>query len=269
MQHLSDAPNPLQVAELLDLIIDHLHDHRKTLADCSLVCKAWLSSSRYHLFFRIHVADTASLTRFLNDLDSPLSTIAPFVRALTLRKCDYLSPLDRVGIDVSRVIPPQTAQLDPRTVSLSHLKALRKLALAQFHFNHFGEFVDMVSVFPLLEEISLDGVQWEEDQIPPHRSPPKSLQVICLGDCAKEQILNWLISEEVAPTVKIVNLRHIIPSQMLSIRRFLRVVGPSLEQLHFGFFNFDWSDGPGKPPALLPYCLFAIISLQKEALPTT
>lgn len=37
-------------AELEDMIIDHLKDDKKALANCSLVCQSWRPRSRYHLF---------------------------------------------------------------------------------------------------------------------------------------------------------------------------------------------------------------------------
>lgn len=42
-------------AELQDMIIDHLHDDKETLASCSLVCKSWLPASRFHLFRKIRL----------------------------------------------------------------------------------------------------------------------------------------------------------------------------------------------------------------------
>ncbi|GJE85643.1 hypothetical protein PsYK624_017220 [Phanerochaete sordida] len=39
--------------ELADMIIDHLHDDRQSLQQCSLVCKAWEPSSTVHLFSRL------------------------------------------------------------------------------------------------------------------------------------------------------------------------------------------------------------------------
>ncbi|KAJ7090647.1 hypothetical protein C8R44DRAFT_648056, partial [Mycena epipterygia] len=37
-------------SELYDYIIDHLHDDRRTLSACSLVCRDWYATSSYHLF---------------------------------------------------------------------------------------------------------------------------------------------------------------------------------------------------------------------------
>lgn len=39
--------------ELIDSVIDHCHDSRPTLKTCAVICKAWLSPSRSHLFHTI------------------------------------------------------------------------------------------------------------------------------------------------------------------------------------------------------------------------
>ncbi|KAH6906540.1 hypothetical protein BKA70DRAFT_1287952 [Coprinopsis sp. MPI-PUGE-AT-0042] len=39
--------------ELVDHVVDHLHDDTATLRSCSRVSKAWLPTSRYHLFSRV------------------------------------------------------------------------------------------------------------------------------------------------------------------------------------------------------------------------
>lgn len=54
---MADAPSrlPNLPAELQDAIIDHLHDDKPSLANCSLVCSNWLHSSRLHLFEKLAV----------------------------------------------------------------------------------------------------------------------------------------------------------------------------------------------------------------------
>ena len=44
------ARTPLLPPEVIDRIIDHLHDDILTLMSCTLVCKAWKPASRFHLF---------------------------------------------------------------------------------------------------------------------------------------------------------------------------------------------------------------------------
>ena len=36
--------------ELVDYVLDHLHQDKQTLRQCSLVCRAWVASSSLHLF---------------------------------------------------------------------------------------------------------------------------------------------------------------------------------------------------------------------------
>jgi hypothetical protein len=38
--------------ELIDVVIDHLYNDARALKACSLVCKAWTQTARYHLFDR-------------------------------------------------------------------------------------------------------------------------------------------------------------------------------------------------------------------------
>jgi len=92
--------------ELIDRIIDHvkwsepyrpprdilltsvnkLQVYQRTdLRTCSLVSKAWLPRSRYHLFYHIALRpDKSHPSRFLKLLDSPHGTIAPYARHLEL-----------------------------------------------------------------------------------------------------------------------------------------------------------------------------------------
>ncbi|EMD30984.1 hypothetical protein CERSUDRAFT_60622, partial [Gelatoporia subvermispora B] len=43
-------PRPTFPPELTDRVIDYLHDDNTALGNCGLVCRAWLPSSRMHLF---------------------------------------------------------------------------------------------------------------------------------------------------------------------------------------------------------------------------
>lgn len=48
--------------ELVDAILDYLHDENKTMRSCALVCHAWLPSSRNHLFAKICLKATSPQT---------------------------------------------------------------------------------------------------------------------------------------------------------------------------------------------------------------
>jgi len=49
-------------SELIDYIIDYLHDSPSTLRVCACVCRAWVAPSRFHLFYRCEIAPTRTRT---------------------------------------------------------------------------------------------------------------------------------------------------------------------------------------------------------------
>ncbi|KAH8092535.1 hypothetical protein BXZ70DRAFT_459070 [Cristinia sonorae] len=88
------TPLPRLPPELMDYIIDHLHKSSKELKVLGLVCRAWLISTRYHLFRTIRVLGSCkhrgqhNTPRSLNTLSkllrTPSSTIRNCIRALTV-----------------------------------------------------------------------------------------------------------------------------------------------------------------------------------------
>ena len=53
--------NPHLQAEMLDMIVDPLHDAKPVLRNCYLVSKPWIPHTRKHLFADIKIPTTADL----------------------------------------------------------------------------------------------------------------------------------------------------------------------------------------------------------------
>src|ERR1700722_5972684 len=70
--------------ELVDRIIDHLHDSPSDLRNCALVAKAFLPSSRLHLFYSISIDPYKILHRIgpLNSIIQQSPQIALCIREL-------------------------------------------------------------------------------------------------------------------------------------------------------------------------------------------
>lgn len=69
-------------AEIIDQIIDHLHDDKVTLSRCSLVCREWRSTTSFHLFSTL-VLDRDRHADNIKDLRKTLGPILlSFVREL-------------------------------------------------------------------------------------------------------------------------------------------------------------------------------------------
>ncbi|TBU37289.1 hypothetical protein BD309DRAFT_876732, partial [Dichomitus squalens] len=83
------CPKALRLGEIVDYIIDHLHDDTPTLSASSLVCRAWLPSCRYHLFeivyYRLTPATRISCLHY-RLVASP--NVHPYVKTITIFTAD-------------------------------------------------------------------------------------------------------------------------------------------------------------------------------------
>jgi hypothetical protein len=69
--------------ETIDMIIDYLHDDKLSLAACSLGCRQWLPSTRFHMFCEFKLA-VDNFIQVLDVLEHPLSTITPVIQCLVI-----------------------------------------------------------------------------------------------------------------------------------------------------------------------------------------
>ncbi|KAK7450572.1 hypothetical protein VKT23_012881 [Stygiomarasmius scandens] len=81
--------------ELVDYILDFLHTSVPSLSSSSLVCRAWLPTTRYHLF-RTPVLYQVSLGR------SPKDNTAPFLRLLDLPLCTFRHTIQGCVLNIQR-----------------------------------------------------------------------------------------------------------------------------------------------------------------------
>ncbi|KIK66711.1 hypothetical protein GYMLUDRAFT_911160 [Collybiopsis luxurians FD-317 M1] len=78
--------------ELADVIIGFLYDDKAALFCCSLVCRAWMPTTRYHLFRCLQLKQAITHHRptaqngasFLDLVLSPHNTIVPYINTLSL-----------------------------------------------------------------------------------------------------------------------------------------------------------------------------------------
>lgn len=136
--------------ELIDQIIDHLHNDEKALYECSLVSHDWLDASRVHKFAKI----TLGRTKRAN-VDSYHGVVAaPYIQELTL----YDSP--------SRPIPTSFANVRRLRLvggvvpgvedipSLLPFPMLNELTLIQCKLNDFNHLAHLLHNFPRLSNLT-------------------------------------------------------------------------------------------------------------------
>jgi hypothetical protein len=148
--------------EILDLIVDHLHDEPKTLKTCCVVSKSWVGRTRTHLFatveFYVPRSDIQLWKKaFPNPSDSPAhhtrglsirglpvttTTYADVGRWIrTFRNLVYLH-LEAIGEEDHQIPLNLFRGLSPTLRSLSLVPAS-------------SEVLDLICSFPLLEDLAL------------------------------------------------------------------------------------------------------------------
>ncbi|KAI0755835.1 hypothetical protein C8Q74DRAFT_1305600 [Fomes fomentarius] len=132
-EQTTDVPLPV---ETTDIIIDHLHNDIRSLRACSLVCHAWLPSTRHHLFnsFTIKPGDAyfADSVTFLTTTPE----IARHIRSLRI---------------ISH--PVSLTQMDTLIKSIPRL---RSLTLSEvIVYDHRSDNLDPAVRFPALEELTI------------------------------------------------------------------------------------------------------------------
>ncbi|KAJ6493815.1 hypothetical protein DFH09DRAFT_1450925 [Mycena vulgaris] len=248
------SPAQLLPPEVVDFIVDGNHGDKKTLSSCSLVCKAWLQSSRYCLFsdFDVYVGPNVGAS-FLKLLNHPLCTIIYCIRSISI----YPGVPDQHGV----------ASLGETTITgltkLKHVSSLRihnhrgrilkpTLDLLASHFNEvtslrmsnpfpsFNDAIEFIAMFPLLK--SIDFYPWCIDATPttsPGICLPSTLRSLHLHSPFKHG--SWFT--EHCAGLQSLKLSSIKPADITTIKEVLDAFGSDLVHLSIGF-----PEGSSWPP---------------------
>jgi hypothetical protein len=208
-------PNSRLPAEILDHIVDHLHDTRYTLRNCCLVSKSWIPRTRRHLFADIKFHLTEDLQLWKKAFPDPSTSPARYAKALLVRCPEAVAAADAeaggwvtafsrvVHLEVDSWLLESTGsapfapfhRLSPVVNSLSVV--LYTLESPQI-FN-------LILSFPLLEDLTMnirykaiieddDGPDWPltsaQRSIPPMFTG--SLKLSLMGGV--KRVTHWLLS---------------------------------------------------------------------------
>ena len=148
--------------ELLDHIVDHLHDNPTTLKACCVVAKSWVPRARSHLFARVKF-DTSkhSIKQWMKTFPDPSNSPAHHTRKLTVCGIPALTSPDvdigdwirsfhnLVDLDLDFCV---LVDRDEALIPFYGLSpTVRSLRLTSTPFEVF----DLICSFPLLEDLAL------------------------------------------------------------------------------------------------------------------
>jgi hypothetical protein len=241
----SPAASTQLSSELTDAIIDHLRTDCRTLVVCSAVCRRWLPRSRYHLFDNANVCLRHSNHNDFFDLqDSPVASLVPYVRHLTLRD-------ERGGNWIARALSRLTALTAVKSLELNQVQfeististlfsAFKELESLRMYHVYFGSLADVMCVLGTcahLEHIELDRVGWDFSEEPSafhDQRPLIRLRSLALGECDKEAVVKWLYSRPI-PAIEALRLSLVRKAPTQLMHAFLTALGPSLKSFSLGF----------------------------------
>jgi len=245
--------------ELVDTIVDYLHADLHVLATCGIVCRAWLPSSRYHLFQCVFL-NPQNTSKFSELLSSPCSTIATSVQFLEISnevigrqnqslyqwlEHSMIHLADLTAVKSLRIRNMVWSEVKPETKSilLCSFRILRELELWGVDFKTLTQLLDIACAFPSLERISVDDLGWVDPSFEPPRSPerrlPSTLHTLHLGYCYKRDILHWILVHHPVPIIHHIHLGTVYQKDTNAIGQYLRFLGSALHTLRLGFSDLD------------------------------
>jgi hypothetical protein len=159
--------------EMVDLVIDHLHDEPTTLRTCCNVSKSWVQHTRKYLF--IHVTfrpPDRHVSQWKRTFPDPTNSPAHNARTLSIRHPELITAADTGTLltfcHIAHLDVDTDSSSDLAGVSLVPLHgfstAIRSLRLAFTRLPN-SEVFDLICSFPLLEDLSLfSGTTMRRDQ---------------------------------------------------------------------------------------------------------
>lgn len=156
--------------EVIDYIVDFLHDDYKTLANCSLTCRSWLPRARYHKFSSMRVThDTRD--KYLKLLHT-CPDVWPYIQRLRLDAFGSRTPWTEWGIVALTNHLPNLHSLTLKgfsiltTLPLESVAHLRELMFHSCYFTSLDTLLSTLVSISSLQMLSLQGLAFERELVP-------------------------------------------------------------------------------------------------------
>jgi hypothetical protein len=159
--------NPHLPEELLDLIVDLLHDTRDALKSCCLISKSWIPRTRKHLFAHIRFYTTTNLQSWKNMFSDPSTSPARYTQTLSI---DCVQDVTATDAEEGGWIP--TFSCVRHFKMTIHKTGIDKPVVSLLSFHGFSPVIkslciiytcfplscifDLIRSFPLLEDLSVE-----------------------------------------------------------------------------------------------------------------
>jgi hypothetical protein len=233
--------------EIIDLIIDHLHGDQDSLQACSITCKQWLPSSRYHLFSRV-LLSPFNVDKFRKLLETAGYDIASIPFHLTLSEFNgYICWHEGIDIAIAnedlrsvfnlirevkflRVVRSEGLESE----ILSKLTGVRELEMVDMSVSGMDDAIRLVQEIPRLQMLSMENISWHSSVINMQwaQRPSFALRTMKLRGAAFTNMTEWLLRLNPMPAVHTLHCDSYDPMTSLSRNVLLQSVGHTVHSLH-------------------------------------
>lgn len=239
-------------SELVDMVIDFLHSDKESLRRSSTVAKAWLPSTRYHLFQELCIHE-GTLERTELHLRA-VPKFASYVQKLTVVNVDRIQHILPILLPLFGQakclalygLTWATIQTWQKTCIKSILPQISELEIKNASFDDSRHLEDFITSASHLQSLSM----WDFDTAgvhlaeAPYCAPPNSMDTLsiqCGWDGTIPSILrSYFVGTR--PTIRILEILQIEPSNAehaSDFQRALRKLGSVLEHLTIGYMHVD------------------------------
>ena len=148
-------------AELLDHVVDHLHDTEDALRNCCLVSKSWIPRTRKHLFINVRFRAEEYLESRKEAFPDPLTSPARYTETLRIDCLHVVTAADAEPggwiKSFSRVVHLRLAEYDGGRFSLLPFHGFSPvLKSLDVEFGAHPPTFDLILSFPLLEDLAVN-----------------------------------------------------------------------------------------------------------------
>ncbi|PBK93315.1 hypothetical protein ARMGADRAFT_1063386 [Armillaria gallica] len=152
--------------ELIDKIVNELHNHRKSLKACKSVCRAFRSPAEAILFRRVSLSTSSSISRLFKISPGVLNSVREATIYESVESTDgdvmtkAIAALVKLNtIDITRMTwVPDSHRITPAAVSVLRTLPIKTLTLDEVIFRDIIQFAGFMDTFPAVENISLKHV---------------------------------------------------------------------------------------------------------------
>ncbi|KAJ7924355.1 hypothetical protein B0H13DRAFT_1978033, partial [Mycena leptocephala] len=211
----------------------------------------WVPRSRLHLFRTVTLENMHSVATLVELLESPLSTLARAIHRLSVsaglqfnedQEENYIRRLRKICNVESLRFGSGYGALNLK-LSNSPWSCFTSVQFLTLSFGAVvasaSDLLTFIASFPMLRELEMDGLYWDkwpvEQPVEERRqsTPPAHLIAVRLRYCAVDVILDGLLPESShsLPSCTSLTLGGISDCQMISVSRYLKACGPTLQHL--------------------------------------